>query len=51
MKIGTIFSKIGSPIAELGASKLDALPENRPILPDLHPTPLLGTVSSDSGKL
>ncbi len=36
MKIGTIFSKIGSAIAELGASKLDVLLENRSILPDLH---------------
>ncbi len=43
MKIGRISSKIGSAIAELGASKLDVLLENRPILPDLHPSPLLGT--------
>ncbi len=34
MKIGTIFSKIVSAIAELGPSKLDVLLENRPILPD-----------------
>ncbi len=51
MKIGTIFGKIGPAIAELGASKLVVLLENRTILPDLHPTPLLGTVASDSGKL
>ncbi len=51
MKIGTIFSKIGPATAELGASKLDVLLENRSILPDLHPTPLLRTVSSDPGKL
>ncbi len=51
MRIGTIFSKIDSAIAELGASKLDVLLENRSILPDLHPAPLLRTVSSDPGNL